>query len=560
MKANKNYKVFLAENLPYSEVSPESFYRTLFPHGTLGAIPGEGESLHAKLVLKNSAGCSAVHVYDDLTPLLANRASVPIECYLSPIAYNSNERAWRCHAIVLDLCCFKKKMQVEDAFDPIIVQKMLSAIDRGTFPRPTYIVNTGHGYQFYFVFESPLPLYRKVKKELQAAKNELFYKAHRAVGRDSEKCRKKPDTIYQQYSVVGTQCKYGGTFDAFKTGGLWTVASLNEFLPHKARIKSLFPEATHSREEARDLYPGWYHRRIEQGRKNKTGRSYFIVRTSLFRWWCRRVSEDGNPEFGPDTLFCTAVMAAKSGVNWDVAKPEIEKQMALLQVDAGAISLKGLQKIVDNGSYRQMSIDKLEELTGIHIDRNKRNGRTQKEHLTLLAATSAKNVQIFAWRQERPDGTRKDCAKETCISYKTVCRWWDWQPGDPVVETQADKLAQKREQVKAQMKSLVRTDTGEITDEAAYKALAKELESLRTPRKSKKVVCPICQQFVCMISNNDVQRDPVHRQTTSLRTLTCPSCGSVEKKSYIKKWKAIDNILFSKQSERKVPSADGRAV
>ena len=95
-------------------------------------------------------------------------------------------------------------------------------------------------------------------------------------------------------------------------------------------------------------------------------------------------------------------------------------------------------------SYITYPIKTIEERTDIKIERNKRNGRKQKQHLERARAVqeidypngewrnqegrpkgSDKRNIVKEWRENNPDGKKIDCERETGFSRHTVLKWWD---------------------------------------------------------------------------------------------------------------------------------------
>ena len=77
-------------------------------------------------------------------------------------------------------------------------------------------------------------------------------------------------------------------------------------------------------------------------------------------------------------------------------------------------------------------------MSGIPIKENKRNYRTQREHLKGARALQEiykpdwrkgngrpdKKEIIKKWREKNPKGKKIDCIRETGISKPTVLKWW----------------------------------------------------------------------------------------------------------------------------------------
>ena len=94
--------------------------------------------------------------------------------------------------------------------------------------------------------------------------------------------------------------------------------------------------------------------------------------------------------------------------------------------------------------YYNFTIADIEKLTNVRIERNKRNGRTQCEHLGRARAVQAfddpagswrnkegrpsAQQKVYEWRELHPDGRPKECIAGTGLSKNTVYKWWDNPP------------------------------------------------------------------------------------------------------------------------------------
>ncbi|MBQ6945345.1 MAG: hypothetical protein IJN43_13605, partial [Ruminococcus sp.] len=83
-------------------------------------------------------------------------------------------------------------------------------------------------------------------------------------------------------------------------------------------------------------------------------------------------------------------------------------------------------------------IDDIEKLSGIKIERNRRNGRKQELHLKLARAVrdtlhedwregngrKPKAEAVREWQESHPNGTKAECHRETGLDPKTIRKWW----------------------------------------------------------------------------------------------------------------------------------------
>ena len=90
--------------------------------------------------------------------------------------------------------------------------------------------------------------------------------------------------------------------------------------------------------------------------------------------------------------------------------------------------------------YYNFTISDIEKLTNVRIERNKRNGRNQKQHIKIMNAIrdiehpngewrnkngrpSAQD-RVREWREQHQEGSKADCHRETGLDPKTIRKWW----------------------------------------------------------------------------------------------------------------------------------------
>ena len=108
--------------------------------------------------------------------------------------------------------------------------------------------------------------------------------------------------------------------------------------------------------------------------------------------------------------------------------------------------------------YYNFTIADIEALTDIRIERNKRNGRKQEQHLQFArgvrevkakigetvsgggrpSGSGTAQVRVYEWRQQHPEGRKADCHRETGLDPKTIRKWWDCPP--PAVRFEAGHI------------------------------------------------------------------------------------------------------------------------
>ena len=99
--------------------------------------------------------------------------------------------------------------------------------------------------------------------------------------------------------------------------------------------------------------------------------------------------------------------------------------------------------------FSTFPIDDISRLSGISIEKNKRNGRKQELHLRLARAnrdilcaeygkknwregngrpkgSGTAELTVREWQERHPNGKKADCIRETGLSKPTVYKWWGY--------------------------------------------------------------------------------------------------------------------------------------
>lgn len=316
-------------------------------------------------------------------------------------------------------------------------------------PMPTFIVLSGTGLHVYYVFQKPIDLYPNIKIQLKNLKYDLTYRMWEYKATSKLKAIQY-QSINQSFRMVGSiNDKYNTKLVAFRIGDYVTLDYLNSYakLENRVDINKPFSPSKMTREQAKQNYPEWYERVIVNGNKrckqwDIAGKVHGNDPYALYHWWLRQVGsvKGGHRYF---YLMCLAIYAYKCGVSKNQLKKDmedvfIELQMIKHENDLTKEDISSALEAYDR-EYYNFTISDIEILTDIRIERNKRNGRKQKQHLQIARATrdivhenwrigngrpSAKK-QVLEWRKIHPDGKKIDCHRETKLDPKTIRKWWD---------------------------------------------------------------------------------------------------------------------------------------
>lgn len=134
---------------------------------------------------------------------------------------------------------------------------------------------------------------------------------------------------------------------------------------------------------------------------------------------------------------CLAIYAYKCGVSKQQLRQDMKEAFDDLQMvkHENALTEEDIRSALEayDKEYYNFTISDIEALTDVRIERNKRNGRSQKEHLKRARAVQEvdypggtwrrkgaeeKKAQVYAWRQEHPEGRKADCHRDTGLDPK----------------------------------------------------------------------------------------------------------------------------------------------
>jgi len=284
-------------------------------------------------------------------------------------------------------------------------------------PQPTFIVMSGTGLHLYYVFDEPIDLFPNIKLQMKQLKYDLTFKMWEYKATSQEK-QIQYQSINQGFRMVGSKNnKYDLPVKAFKTGDRVTLDYINQYADEKENqvdITKKFRPSQYTREEAKEKFPEWYQRVIVE--KNRNQKKWEIKR-DLYDWWLRQSHKvkGGHRYF---YLMCMVIYAVKC----NISKEEVEEDMyekfdELSQIEhSNPLEEEDIRSALEtyDRQYYNFTIDDIEKLTDIRIERNKRNYRKQDVHLKLARGQLAILRELEEVDEGRPkgSGTKEDLVKE----------------------------------------------------------------------------------------------------------------------------------------------------
>ena len=367
-------------------------------------------------------------------------------CMLSPISYVGKNRTIENARYLYALCIEVDYIEPKHGIDELVYSWER---DYKPIPKPTYIVCSGNGLHLYYVFERPLPLWKNVYISLNEAKKYLTPRlwtkfVTTAYGKIEY------ESLNQPFRCVGSVTKSGSYAMAFEVGEKVTIEYMNRFLPTDKKIEQFY-KASCTLEQAEELYPKWYQRRIVEGED----RGHYNRHKPIYFNWIEKILEGAEVGKRYNCLENLCSLA----VQCQIEPEQVEKDCRMVAERLEELTVSEdnhfteydimcalrTYYVADEKAYRRRT-EFISKKTGIPLTPNKRNGLKRKDHLEIARAiqtikdrqqgknwregngrpkgSSQQKEVVRKWRIAHPEGTPKDCIADTGISKNTVYRWW----------------------------------------------------------------------------------------------------------------------------------------
>lgn len=311
------------------------------------------------------------------------------------------------------------------------------------YPLPNYIVLSGHGIHLYYVFENPISLYPNMKLQLKAFKYAMIEKIWNMY--TSEEEHKQFQGINQGFRVIGGKTKIPGVVvRAFRLNlHPYSLTELGKYIPKESRVdeKKLWKESQMTIQEAMKKYPEWYEKKVVR----KESRSYWQCKEDLYQWWIEKIKAGATYRHRYFAIMCLAIYGVKCGKK----KEDVEADALSLVPFLNDINPE--EPFTKEDVYSAMEcfdmryctfpINDIVKISGIPIEKNKRNGRKRADHVKLMnyirdeingntdwrnkdgRPSAEKKVQEFL--ETNPFATKKEIKDGTGLSYPTIRKYYD---------------------------------------------------------------------------------------------------------------------------------------
>lgn len=432
------------------KVTAMEVYSDIFSLGD-GLIQREGEEVETRNRKSNPLGywknesAEKGHfriMFDDTFEKTLEELQKADFAILNGITYfgrkNLQASANKMYALIFDL---------DGVTDSTLNNFMSGAIRAEAYPVPQYIALSGHGVHLYYVFEEPLPLYPHIKIQLKSLKYALTEKMWNGYTSEDENIQYQG--INQGFRVIGGKSKIEGVrVRAFRVNNHpCSLSQLCEYVLPEYRVdeKKLYKESRMSLEEAKKKYPEWYQKRVMDGDQS---RGHWTCKRDLYDWWKGQIRMGATFHHRYFNIMCLAIYAVKAGISEEEVSSDAMELIPFMNkvYPDQAFTEKDVKSALEcyDERYCTFPIDEISKLSGISIQKNKRNFRKQALHLRIARSTleimneaegktlqgrkkgsGSKADQVIQWRSDHPEGKKADCIRETGLSKSTVYRHWE---------------------------------------------------------------------------------------------------------------------------------------
>ncbi len=391
---------------------------------------------------------------------LMNYQAARSDVYVVPASfingYNSSVACKDVYALVVDI----------DKIDPETLKAIITNGNLGGMtPMPTYIVNSGRGVHFYYVFREPVPHYYANQKILKDMYRKLC-------GITQKNILAKTDwhAITQPFRLPGSLTRLGQIVTGWQCDVKCDAAELARRLGVDASDLELRRRPLLSQEEYRKAKAERAEQKTEDGKKTKKRKKGRMSdwKSSLegkegFYSSCLQRCYEETQEGSRYRSMCALVIVArkvvtipKERVEEDLErllahynsigkhmKPsEVRKAMRMYNDKAIVTTSRTLEQWFGwefrrDAAKRRAKLEQdpnrpkltrteiLEDARAIRDIRMRRAGRKWDDNNGRKKGSGTKRDVVVNWRAEHPEAKPKDCIQATGLSKNTVYKWWN---------------------------------------------------------------------------------------------------------------------------------------
>ena len=201
---------------------------------------------------------------------------------MSPISYAGKNRTLKNARYLYALCIDVDHLKPNGLRE--LVHSWTGRPPEYRLPKPTYIVCSGRGLHLYYVFEKAIPLWPNIFQAIADAKTDLTRRLWSSYV-TSKWEKPEYESLVQGFRIPGTITKDGGYALAFECSGeKVTIEYMNQFLPTDKQMTEIY-KTDYTIEQAKELFPDWYKRRIENGEP----RGHWTRHPGIYHNWKEKI-------------------------------------------------------------------------------------------------------------------------------------------------------------------------------------------------------------------------------------------------------------------------------
>jgi hypothetical protein len=429
----------------FPEVSPLDYYGRLFPSDLMEAAGEFVQGKYCGIAISLDAEGKAKRTQitkglPQMQGLIGGEDFTMIAPVLFAGRRATNEAARYLTALEFDLDFLRlDKGELRGMVD-FLYQTSLSQLDPfNRLPRPSFVIaSSARNLHVVYLLDEPIPLYPHVLESVRNFRRSFIPKLWDSYITEASKHPQFETSPVQAFRLVGSRTKRGDAkVRCFETGPSVNVEYLNKY--SKAKIG--FERSTLTLAEAKEKYPAWYQKRIEDGLPRRTWECH----EGLYEWWLRRMPE---VEVGHryHYMLCLAAYAQKCGISDERLARDMalcRKEMDKLSPPDNPLTMADMAKALQahQERFRTLSRAKVSDLSGLEIHAAKRNGRTREVHMKRVnamidfdiemgeedvryhggAPTKKQLVQDYA--RKHPGKSNRAIAEALGLSRNTVNKW-----------------------------------------------------------------------------------------------------------------------------------------
>lgn len=457
-------------SLGLEEVLPLEFYRDVFPEGSLQKkasldengnynyddVKGKYCGIAIEITNKIRNGKPIIYRYSITDELDTIKELLKSENFvlLSPISYVGKTRATENTRLMYAFALEIDNLRVDKEGNPVGLKDLLHQMRENILPQANYIVTSGNGVHLYFLLDTPIRLFENVRQSLTRYKKFItrqFWNSYITFDSDDDKIQY--ESAFQGFRLVGGVTKNGERTHVFRLSSHpITIEYLNEFVYQEKNVPDpkieICYESNLTLKEAAEKYPEWYQKRIIE--KQKKGS--WIVKEDLYKWWFNRIKKEIKVGHRYHALMLLSIYAIKCGISYEDLEKDcfslLEPYDNLSESEENrfeASDVMSALQVFQDKDYVTFPINSIEKLSGLKIEKNKRNGRKQEQHLFLARrrkedlkllgekinegrpkGSGEKKDIVCEWRIRNPYKKKIECYKSEKLSRTTIDKWWNF--------------------------------------------------------------------------------------------------------------------------------------